>query len=351
MDAPSIHGKLLAWYDREKRDLPWRRSKDPYGIWISEIMLQQTRVETVLPYYARFLSNFPTVESLAAAETDTLLNLWAGLGYYSRARNLQAAAQEMVARFGGQVPTALEDLRSLKGIGAYTSAAIASIAFDQPYAAIDGNLERVLSRVLATRRNPKLEGREEILEAGQALVEQGRPGDVNQALMDLSSRVCLPKDPQCLVCPIQDHCEARKLGIQKELPTRKEKTKPVELQAEAWAILHEEALLLARRPAGTWLQGMWDIPWWIDGRDIPPHAPKESAQFARCAEKRTITKHKIQFLVSGFECEARPDPVAMGLPGSEFRWVPLADFHGVNLPRPSERALEKLLAKREKTEG
>ena len=343
MEAPKIHALLVSWYDREKRDLPWRRSRDPYAIWISEIMLQQTRVETVLPYYARFLSHYPTVADLAAAPTDQLLNLWAGLGYYSRARNLQCAAQEMVERHGGRLPETLEELRALKGIGAYTAAAIASIAFDQPYAAIDGNLERVLARVLATRKNPKTEGRAEILAAGQALVERGRAGCVNQTLMDLSARVCLPREPQCLVCPIAEFCEARKLGIQRELPTKKEKAKPVELQAEAWVVLHQEKLLLARRAPGSWLQGMWDLPWWIDGREAAPSTPRESAQFARCAEKRTITKHKIQFLVTGYRCEAEPDPRALGLPGSEFRWVPLEDLHGVNLPRPSERALGKLL--------
>ena len=345
-DSAEIHAKLLRWYDREKRDLPWRQSLDPYRIWISEIMLQQTRVETVLPYYERFLSHYPTVKALAEAPTDQLLNLWAGLGYYSRARNLQAAAQDMVARFGGQLPRALEDLRSLKGIGAYTAAAIASIAYGQPYAALDGNLERVLSRVLATRKNPKLEGREEVLAAGQALVERGRAGDVNQALMDLSSRVCLPKQPQCLVCPIADHCEARKLGIQAEIPTKKVKAPPIELQAEAWVVLHKDSLLLARRAEGKWLSGMWDLPWWVDGQEAAPSAPGKSAQFARCAEKRTITKHKIQFLVTGYECELKPDPSKLGLPGSEFRWVPLEELHGVNLPRPSERALEKLLEKR-----
>jgi adenine-specific DNA glycosylase len=153
------------------------------------------------------------------------------------------------------------------------------------------------------------------------------------------------------VCPINAHCEARRLGIQRELPTKKEKAKPIELQAEAWVIIHGEDLLLARRAAGSWLSGMWDLPWWVDGREAAPTPPENSAQFARCAEKRTITKHKIQFLVTGYQCEAKPDPVALKVPGSEFRWVALADFHGVNLPRPSERALEKLLAKREKMEG
>lgn len=308
-------------------------------------MLQQTRVETVIPYYERFLSHYPLVEDLARAPTDQLLNLWAGLGYYSRARNLQAAAQDLVARFDGKFPKGIEELRSLKGIGAYTAAAIASIAFDQPYAAIDGNLERVLTRLMGSRKNPKTDGKGDVLLAGQALVELGRAGDINQALMDLSAGICLPKEPRCLLCPIAESCEAKRLGIQKEIPVKKEKAKPIELQAEAWAVFHEESLLLARRPEGQWLSGMWDLPWWIEGRHANPPAPQKSAQFARCAEKRTITKHKIQFLVTGYRCDAKPDPTKLGLPGSEFRWVKLTDLHGVNLPRPSERALEKLLDK------
>jgi A/G-specific adenine glycosylase len=341
----AVHRKILAWYEAEKRDLPWRRSLDPYRVWISEIMLQQTRVETVIPYYERFLSHFPTVQALAEAETDQLLNLWAGLGYYSRARNLQAAARDIVSRFGGKLPERLEDLRSLKGIGAYTAAAVASIAYGQPYAAIDGNLERVFARLLALETNPKTEGKTEIHAFGAALAALGQAGNLNQAFMDLSSRICQPRDPKCGECPLNQECLARKLGKQKEIPKKKEKAPPKELRAEGIILLVGGELLLARRKAGAWLSGLWDIPWWIQGEESPS-LPRHCAQFASCAQTRTITKHKIFFQVKGFRCESKPEDAELRLlPGSDFRWVPLEDLHGINLPRPSERALEETLSR------
>lgn len=346
MNFSAVHSLILQWYSSNCRDLPWRKSKDPYRIWISEIMLQQTRVETVIPYYDRFIRNFPTIQELAVADTDKLLNLWAGLGYYSRARNLQAAAKQAVENFGGQLPNDLEDLRSLKGIGAYTSAAIASIAFDRAYAAIDGNLERVLSRLLALRQNPKTDGRGKIKETGQSLVQLGHPGDLNQAFMDLASAICLPKEPNCPSCPLIAHCEARKLGVQREIPLKKKKAPPTELMAHGLAVVSGNELLLARRPQGQWLSGMWDIPWWIEGKTAAPPLPANSAQFASCAQTRTITKHKIYFQVAGLSCDPKPSCEEIrALPGSEFRWVSLDDLHSINLPRPSEKALEDVLGK------
>jgi A/G-specific adenine glycosylase len=306
-------------------------------------MLQQTRVETVIPYYERFLSHYPTVKALADAETDQLLNLWAGLGYYSRARNLQAAAQDMVARFGGELPRGLEDLRSLKGIGGYTAAAIASIAFGAPHAAIDGNLERVFARLLASRKSPKSEGREEIQSLGDELVKFGRAGDLNQAFMDLSSKICLPKEPKCMLCPLREDCEGFAQGLQREIPVKKEKRPPIELQAEGIILIAEGELLLARRRKEDWLSGMWDIPWWL-AAELNPKLPAKCAHFAACAQTRTITKHKIHFQVIGIQCQTKPGSAELkALPGSEFRWVKLDDLHGINLPRPSERALEEIL--------
>ncbi len=344
----ALHRQLLAWYDREKRDLPWRRSRDPYQIWISEIMLQQTRVETVLPYFARFLSNFPTVKDLAAADTDKLLNLWAGLGYYSRARNLKAAAEDMVARFDGEVPRNHESLRSLKGIGPYTAAAIASIAFDQAHPAIDGNLERVFARLLALRTNPKTEGRAAVTTFGQRLVDLGRAGDVNQAVMDLSAKVCVPREPRCLACPIQSHCLAFREGSQNEIPVKKEKKAPIELKAAGLIVLAEGELLLARRPQGEWLAGMWDLPWWVETAESKTLLLDSAQEFARSEQKRTITKHKITFQVRAFALGRKPKAQILEqlpAPAAEFRWVKLSDLHGVNLPRPSERALEQALSK------
>ena len=349
MNIRKIHSELLIWYSRQRRDLPWRKNQDPYRIWLSEIMLQQTRVEAVLPYYERFLSNFPTIQDLAAAEIDTVTNLWAGLGYYSRARNLHTAAQQVVERFSGKFPKTLEALLTLKGVGDYTAAAISSIAFDQPHCALDGNLERVFARLLAMEKDPKSKvGRTKLLALGNALVELGQAGEVNQAVMDLSSAVCLPKAPRCEACPVAIHCEARTLGIQSELPLKKPKAEKILLIASAWAVVAGEELLLARRPKGEWLAGMWDLPWRIEKGGTMRAVANFGEQRGSCSVARTITKHKITFEVKGLLCRTRPgarDLSSLYADADEFRWVPLRDLHGINLPRPSEKALEKILPK------
>jgi A/G-specific adenine glycosylase len=343
-----LHAALLAWYAREKRELPWRKNRDPYRVWLSEIMLQQTRVEAVLPYYERFLSNFPTVRDLAAAELDRVTNLWAGLGYYSRARNLHAAARQVAELHGGKFPESREALRGLKGVGDYTASAIASIAFGQAHCALDGNLERVFARLTACRLDPKSRaGRARLLELGDALVRLGQPGEVNQAVMDLSSAVCLPKAPRCEECPIARHCEARRQGIQRELPVKKAKAEKVLLQARAWAVVYKNELLLARRAKGAWLAGLWDLPWRVEAEGGPSRAPAAfGEERAACSVARTITRHKITFAVRGLRCETRPAPrqlESLCADADEYRWVRLEDLHGINLPRPSEKALEKIL--------
>lgn len=348
MDPKNLHRKILQWYDAEKRDLPWRASRDPYRIWISEIMLQQTRVETVIPYFHRFISNFPDVESLAASETDRVLNLWAGLGYYSRARNLQAAARQVMEIHSGKFPEEYDSLLALKGIGPYTAAAIASMAFGLAHSALDGNLERVFARLLAVKEDPKTKGRAAVANLGDELVKLGRPGDVNQAVMDFASRICVPRDPKCGECPLETHCEAKRLGFQKELPVKKEKAEKILLKAEAWAVVSGEQLLLARRPAGEWLAGMWDLPWRIVVEEsVRPSAPF-GKELATCSAPRTITKHKIDFEVRGIRCEKRPvdgEIRRLCAKADDFRWVRLDELHGINLPRPSEKALEKILHK------
>lgn len=350
MELKQIHRKLLKWYDAEKRDLPWRKNRDPYRIWLSEIMLQQTRVEAVLPYFARFTSNFPTVKDLAEADPDTVLNLWAGLGYYSRARNLHAAAKQVVSEFNGKFPETFEQLRTLKGVGPYTAAAIASMAFDKNHCALDGNLERVFARLLALREDPKTKGRLVVSEFGEKLVSLGRAGCVNQAVMDLASSICVPREPRCERCPLFDHCEARKQGIQRELPVKKAKTEKILLAAEAWAVISNGEILLARRAAGEWLSGMWDLPWRIvkESEPVRTTAPF-GEEIASCSTPRTITKHKIDFQVRGILCGKRPRAGELrhlcASADADFRWVPLAELHGVHLPRPSEKALGKILPK------
>lgn len=212
---------LIDWYEREKRDLPWRKSQDPYRVWVSEIMLQQTRVDTVIPYYQRFMEKFPTIEALANADEDDVLKAWEGLGYYSRARNLQAAVREVHESYNGVVPDNPKELGKLKGIGPYTKGAILSIAYNIPEPAVDGNVMRVLSRILSIWDDiAKPKTRKVFEEAVYYLISKENPSSFNQALMELGAMVCTPTSPSCLLCPVREHCAAFSEGVQAELPVK-----------------------------------------------------------------------------------------------------------------------------------
>jgi A/G-specific adenine glycosylase len=256
--------RLLSWFGANKRHLPWRLTKDPYRIWLSEIMLQQTRVAAVIPYYERFTAHFPDVRALARARLDRVLSNWAGLGYYSRARNLQRAAKEIVARHEGRFPRPYEAALSLPGIGRYTAAAVLSIAYDKPRAVLDGNVARVLARIGAVRgdlRTPatwrKLEG------AAQNLLAQHAPGAWNQAMMELGATVCTPKSPRCGDCPAAKWCQARKLGIAHELPPPRRKRDSVDVTLGAAVLLdpHGRTLLVQQKNGdGSLFSRMWQFP-------------------------------------------------------------------------------------------
>ncbi|MBR5217752.1 MAG: A/G-specific adenine glycosylase [Oscillospiraceae bacterium] len=255
----AIAAPLLAWYDENKRDLPWRMEVSPYTTWISEIMLQQTRVAAVLPYYQRFLEAFPTVEVLANADEQQLLKLWEGLGYYSRARNLHKAAKEIVQR--GGFPQTYADILTLSGIGEYTAGAIASIAFRQKVSAVDGNVLRIAARLGSFSDNvldPKF--RRTVRELMDEAVSAERPGAFNQALMDLSATVCLPKNPQCSECPLQPLCLAYAQGRQKELPVRISKTKKRTEELTVFLLLQDGRVALRQRPASGLLASLWEYP-------------------------------------------------------------------------------------------
>jgi len=255
-----IRSRLLAWYGKHKRDLPWRKSRDPYRIWISEIMLQQTRVAAVIPYYERFLARFPDVSALASAPEQRLLASWAGLGYYSRARNLQRAAKNIVEL--GDFPRDYSSLRSLPGVGDYTASAIASIAFDLPHAVLDGNVLRVLSRFTGERGNvDSLAVRNRLRTVAEELLHPARTGEFNQAMMELGATVCLPKQPRCGDCPLARHCVARELGIQNELPVKS--VKPSAKRVEKELLVVEKAgkiLAWQRTRENTRLAGFWELP-------------------------------------------------------------------------------------------
>lgn len=264
--------RLLAWYDRHRRVLPWRAPEglraDPYRVWLSEIMLQQTTVQTVGRYFLAFTERWPTVRDLAEAPLDDVLHQWQGLGYYARARNLHACARAVVERHGGVFPDAEETLRALPGIGAYTSAAIAAIAFDRPASAVDGNVDRVITRLHALDQ-PMREMKPQIRALAARLVPRRRAGDYAQAMMDLGATVCVPGDPRCVICPVMEFCEARRLGIAAELPRKAVKAaRPVRRGIAFFLLRKDGAILLRKRPPRGLLGGMMEVPSseWREGR-------------------------------------------------------------------------------------
>lgn len=257
----AIRRALLAWYRRSARDLPWRRARGPYRIWLSEIMLQQTRVDSVVGYYRRFLRAFPSVRALAAASEDAVLKQWEGLGYYSRARNLHEAARRIVHERGGRFPRTAEAWGKLPGVGRYTAGAIASIAFGQRVAAVDGNVQRVLARLYG------LEGcideaatQNELWALADALVPPTAPGDFNQSLMELGARICTPTQPDCAHCPVRRWCEALAAGRQHTLPVRRPKKRIPHYHVVAGAIRKAGRYLLVKRPPDGMLGGLWEFP-------------------------------------------------------------------------------------------
>jgi A/G-specific adenine glycosylase len=272
-----VRDALLAWYDANRRDLPWRRTRDPYAIWISEAMLQQTRVETVIPYWERFLARFPDVASLARAEIDDVYAVWTGLGYYSRARNLKTAAESIVADHGGQLPDQAEGLRGLAGIGRYTAGAVASIAFDREEPLVDGNVVRVFARLEDIREDS---GDKVVVERLWALaaelVRGTRPGDLNQALMELGATLCTPKRPHCLACPVRDHCRAAAAGDPERLPRKTKRAAVRAMRALAVAIDRGGRLLAVRRPETGLMAGLWELPGGLleDGDEAKDHAAR-----------------------------------------------------------------------------
>ncbi|VDC42399.1 Adenine DNA glycosylase [Streptococcus canis] len=258
----SFRRTLLNWYDQEKRDLPWRRTKNPYHIWVSEIMLQQTQVVTVIPYYERFLKWFPTIDTLAEADEERLLKAWEGLGYYSRVRNMQKAAQQIMADFDGVFPSSHQDISQLKGIGPYTAGAIASIAFDLPEPAVDGNVMRVMARLFEVNYDIGDPKNRKIFQAlMEVLIDPDRPGDFNQALMDLGTDIESAKNPRPDESPIRFFCAAYLHGTYDKYPIKEPKKKPRPIEVQAFVIENTEgALLLEKNTQGRLLGGFWSFP-------------------------------------------------------------------------------------------
>jgi len=341
-----IASDLLAWYARGRRDLPWRRSQDPYRVWVSEIMLQQTQVERVREFFVRFVDRFPTVESLAAAAEHQVLRLWEGLGYYRRARQLHAAAGLLVAEHGGHIPRDVAGLRGLPGIGRYTAAAIASIAFDLPEPIVEANSRRVIARLAGhAARLDGPGGDEPIWTIAATLVPRRQPGRFNQALMDLGALVCLPDRPLCGSCPLASHCVARLSGRTAEIPAKGSRPKVAQLHETA-AVIHRagRVLVVCRRP-GEWWEGLWDFPRLPgSGRAAARGiAAAEAFRPLACGPVRrlgtinhTVTHHRIRLDVVSCAA-ARPGRTARGR-----RWVTVAALEQLAMTAPGRKIARML---------
>jgi A/G-specific adenine glycosylase len=318
-----ISNPLLAWYARARRALPWRRKRDPYRIWVSEIMLQQTLVAAVVPYYRRFLERFPDVAALARARPAEVLACWSGLGYYARARNLHRAAR--LIRQAGAFPEDYAGWRRLPGVGEYTAAAIASIAFNQPHAVLDGNVVRVLARLYGESGDAAATAtRKRLRELAEGLLDPRRPGDFNQALMELGATVCLPRSPRCAACPLQVSCRAHQEGREDELPVRSRATPPTRVERTLLIIERRGALLLwQREDKASRLAGFWELP---RADQLPAAALEESLGHFDHA----IANHRYVFTVA---------VARLALAPAGFHWIPRSRLAHIPLSTASRKAL------------
>lgn len=343
----TISAKLLAWYAKNKRAMPWRGHPDPYAVWVSEIMLQQTRVETVRPYFENWMKCFPSINALAAAKEQDVLNAWEGLGYYNRARNLHKAAKMAAEKFGGQLPRDLNDLRGLPGIGRYTAGAIASIAFGMDEPTLDGNLRRVFARLYDLKEYAdSAEGDKKLWGYAARNLPKGKAGDYNQALMDLGATVCLPKNPRCLLCPLMGDCLARRNGTQDLRPVLKPKKDVPHYIHAAAIILKRGRVLLAQRPSNGLLAGMWEFPNARVKAD-PAGALEKAINAAyrlevHVKEAAGIIRHAythFKVTVHVFYCNAVSIPKMKAI-----KWVKVSDLEDYPMGKV-DRAIARLLAK------
>ena len=349
--APPLTAALLAWYAAQRRDLPWRRTTDPYRIWVSEIMLQQTQVATVIPYYERFLARFPTVDALARAPLDEVLALWQGLGYYARARSLHAAARMVRTMHAGVIPNTVSDLRALPGVGDYTAGAVLSIAYGQDVPAIDGNVVRVLCRLFDFDRDPdKASGRRMMRRNAESLLLPGRAGELNQALMELGAIICLPRAPHCEPCPLAVFCRARALGVQELRPLPVRRAPVPQREAMAALIQREARLLIVRRLPQGLLGGLWELP---TGEFIPGEKHFEALSRllgqhlslrAEVTDQVAVVHHAythFRLTVYLCRCIAHGDPTPSG-PWNAFHWLAPDELGTYGLTGVATKILSRL---------
>ena len=351
--ARALRKRLLDWYDAEKRDLPWRRSRDPFELWVSGTLLQQTRVDAVIPYYERFLERFPDVFALASADLEDVYGVWEGLGYYSRARNLKRAAAQVVDRFGGELPDDSDALRQLPGIGRYTAGALASIAFDRPEPVVDGNVARVLTRLLGIREDIRDRAVSESLWRHATTLASGpRPGDLNQALMELGATRCTKHSPACAGCPLGRRCDARKVGDAASLPIKAAKRPATPVLATAiWLERNHKVLVIQRRSQGL-LGGLWELPGGECREDEAPsqalerslreNLRLEAREVQRVGEVRHVFSHR---KLSLFVFRGRPAPGRVQRFDVEaHRWVAPNALASLPCGGPTRKALALLAA-------
>jgi len=343
---------LLKWYAQSARDLPWRGVKDAYAIWVSEIMLQQTRVETVIPYYKQWMKLFPTIQALAAADQQSVLSAWEGLGYYSRARNLHKAAQIVMAEASGALPRNAADLRKLPGIGQYTAAAMASIAFDQDEPALDGNIRRVMARVFNVElpaRSP--EGERQILSLAAAHIPPGQAGEYNQALMDLGATICLPRAPLCSACPVSEICRARQLDLQEARPILNKKPSIPHYMVAAAVVVKEHMAFLAQRPVDGLLGGLWEFPGGKlqEGEDLKTCLKREIMEElgvdTEVGSPFGVYKHAFthfRITLHAFCCHF-VNGVPRPMEAQDIRWVPMNELHSYPMGKIDRQIAKQLL--------
>ncbi len=351
-DSTALHNALIGWFEANREDLPWRRRRDPYAVWLSEIMLQQTRVETVIPYYERFLARFPTVEALAAAPLDEVLKLWEGLGYYSRARNLHRAAQQIVREWDGRFPNTVDDLTRLPGVGRYTARAIGSFAFGLDVPVLDGNVMRVLARVFDVRGDIRLpQTRRELWTLAERLLPVGRAALWNEGLMELGRRICTPHAPQCSLCPLRDRCEAYRLGAQEQLPMRSPRERTPHYDVAAAIIRREDGrILITQRPLDGMLGGLWEFPGGKRRadetlqaclrREIREELGIEIAVGAQVAVVKHAYTH-FRITLYAFECRhLRGEPQTLGV--ADWAWVMLDEVDAYAFSAADRRIIAAL---------
>ncbi|MGI6687278.1 MAG: A/G-specific adenine glycosylase [Christensenellales bacterium] len=346
-----ISTALLAWYDREKRSFPFRGVSDPYQVWVSEIMLQQTQTTTVTGYFTRFIARFPDVASLAAADETAVLKAWEGLGYYSRARNLHKAAKIIEGEREGRFPQTAADWQTLPGVGPYTAAAVASIAFGEAAPAIDGNLTRVICRLHLVEEDPAIPSvKRRIYALGQALMPNERPGDMNQALMDLGATICTPGTPDCPRCPLIAFCEANKAGLAETLPNLSAKKPPKEVPVAVGMVFYQGKVLLVKRQQAL-LRGLYVFPL-TEGEDNPENLAKGLGKigvpadgFREVGQARHIFTHRV-WQMRLFEGQARE---MREVPGGI--WASADDIRALPLPGAMRAAREYSLGKLEEETG